>query len=35
MKMFAWIFIASCSCAVYAQTAPAKPEPVEHVFVIH
>ena len=35
MKMFAWIFLASCSCAVYAQAAPAKLEPVEHTFTIH
>ncbi len=35
MKLFAWIFIASCSLAGYSQTATAKLEPVEHTFVIH
>jgi homoserine O-acetyltransferase len=35
MKRFAWVFIASCSLAAYSQTTPAKPEPVEHTFVIH
>ena len=35
MKCFAWVFIASCSLAAYSQTTPAKPEPVEHTFVIH
>jgi homoserine O-acetyltransferase len=35
MKRFAWVLIASCSLGAYAQTAPPKPEPVEHTFVIH
>jgi homoserine O-acetyltransferase len=35
MKRFAWILIGACSLAAYAQTTPAKPEPVEHTFVIH
>ena len=35
MKCFAWIFITCCSLAAYSQAAPAKPEPVEHTFVIH
>src|SRR5580698_5883832 len=35
MKRFAWVFLASCSLATYSQTTPAKPEPVEHTFVIH
>jgi homoserine O-acetyltransferase/O-succinyltransferase len=35
MKRLAWVFLASCSLATYSQTTPAKPEPVEHTFVIH
>ncbi len=35
MKRFAWVFLASCSLAGYSQTTPAKPEPIEHTFVIH
>src|SRR6202789_1202594 len=35
MRRFAWVFLASCSLAAYSQTTPAKPEPVEHTFVIH
>jgi homoserine O-acetyltransferase/O-succinyltransferase len=35
MRRFAWVFLASCSLATYSQTTPAKPEPVEHTFVIH
>ena len=35
MKRFAWVLVASCSLAAYSQTTAAKPEPVEHTFVIH
>src|SRR5271156_5397426 len=35
MKLVAWIFLASCWCAMHAQTAPPKLEPTEHTFVIH
>jgi homoserine O-acetyltransferase/O-succinyltransferase len=35
MKLFAFTFLALYSFTAMAQTAPAKPEPVEHTFVLH